>query len=161
MVLPTSASISRDHGCQGVAVRGIARQRLDMGDELAAFGVAKGGGDGDLDAELVRPVGLALADAFDFRRLQGIDFAPALLLFVHAPCRHEQLCEHRLEPAGALDLSGDVPESMAACCREIPARQGRLRSYPGVECRSGLSARNRAYRRQIDGGEGTSAAMRA
>jgi hypothetical protein len=128
MVLSTSASISRDHGCQGVTVRGIARQRPE--NEPAALGVANGGGDGGLDAELVRPVSLALANAFDFRRLQGIDFAPALALFVHAPCRHEQLCEHRLEPAGALDLSGDVAESMVACCREIPARQGRLRSYP-------------------------------
>src|SRR3981189_2486350 len=44
----------RDHGGQGVAVIGIARQRLDMGDELAALGAADGGGDGDLDAELVR-----------------------------------------------------------------------------------------------------------
>ena len=39
----------RDHGCQGVAVIGIARQRLRMSDELAAFGMADGGGDGDLD----------------------------------------------------------------------------------------------------------------
>ena len=30
----------RDHGCQRVAVIGIARQRLHMGDELAALGVA-------------------------------------------------------------------------------------------------------------------------
>jgi hypothetical protein len=69
MVLPTSASIC------GITVAGggrhrIARHRLDMGDELAALGVANGGGEGDLDAEFVRPLGLALADAFDFRRLQ-------------------------------------------------------------------------------------------
>ena len=35
----------RDHGFQGVSVVGIARQRLHMGDELAAFGVADSGGD--------------------------------------------------------------------------------------------------------------------
>ena len=55
----------RDHGCQGVTIIGIARQRLHVGDELAAPGVADGGSDGDLDAELVGPMGLALADAFD------------------------------------------------------------------------------------------------
>jgi hypothetical protein len=80
----------RDHSCQGVAVIGIARQRLRMGDELAAFGMADGGGDGDLDAELIRPVGLALIDAFDFRRVQGIDLgsALALLLLAHTPRQH-------------------------------------------------------------------------
>ena len=65
----------RDHGCQGVTF-----QRLDVGDELAALGVADGGGNADLDAELVRPVGFAFADAFDFRRVQGIDFGSALTL---------------------------------------------------------------------------------
>jgi hypothetical protein len=44
-----------------------------MSDELAALGVAERGGDGDLDAELVRPMGLAFADAFDFRRVQGVN----------------------------------------------------------------------------------------
>jgi hypothetical protein len=43
-----------------------------MGDELAALAVPEGGGDAHLDAELVRPMGFALADAFDFRRMQGI-----------------------------------------------------------------------------------------
>ena len=60
---------------------------------------------GDLDAELVRPVGLALADAFDFRGVQGIDLgsALALLLLAHAPRQHEQLCEgvgHAKQPGG-------------------------------------------------------------
>jgi hypothetical protein len=43
-----------------------------VGDELAALAVLERGGDADLDAELVRPMGLALADAFDFRRMQGM-----------------------------------------------------------------------------------------
>jgi hypothetical protein len=68
----------RDHGCQRVTVIRIARQRLHVGDELAAPGVADGGSDGDLDAELVGPMGVAFADAFDFRRVQGIDLGPFL-----------------------------------------------------------------------------------
>src|SRR5688572_10928609 len=61
----------RDHGGQRVTVIGIAGQRLHMSDELAAPGVADRGGDGDFDAELVRPMGLTLADALDLRRVQG------------------------------------------------------------------------------------------
>ena len=61
-----------------------------MGDELAALAVLEGGGNADLDAELVRPMGFAFADAFDFRRMQGIDLRPALtllLLAYAATCR--------------------------------------------------------------------------
>jgi hypothetical protein len=58
-----------DHGGQRMAVIGIAQQRLHMGDELTALGMGERGGDGDLDAELVRPVRLALADAFHLRRM--------------------------------------------------------------------------------------------
>ena len=73
------------------------------------------GGNTDLDAELVRPVGLALADTFDFRRVQGIDFGPALalLLLAHAPRQHERLGERRFEPAVALDLAVDVANDAA------------------------------------------------
>src|SRR6202011_39407 len=76
----------RDHGCQRMTVI-RAGQRLHMGDELAALGMADRGCDGDFDAELVRPMSLALADAFDFRRMQGIDLPAALmlLLLAHAP----------------------------------------------------------------------------
>lgn len=114
-MLPTSASISGITGCQGVTVIGIARQRLDMGDELAAPGVAEGGSHRDLDAELVRPVGPALADAFDFRGVQGIDLgsALALLLLAHAPRQHQQLGERRFESAVALDLAVDVANDAA------------------------------------------------
>jgi hypothetical protein len=105
----------RDHGCQGVTIIGIARQRLHMGNELATLGMADRGRDGDFDAELVRPMSLALADAFDFRRMQGIDLGPALalLLFAHAPCQQQQLCERRFEPAIALDLAADVADDAA------------------------------------------------
>src|SRR6266571_4603475 len=79
MVLPTSASMS-----------GIAGQRLHMSDELAALAMLEGGGNAHLDAELVRPMGLALADAFDFRRMQGIDLRPALMLLLLADAPRQQ-----------------------------------------------------------------------
>src|SRR5262249_7527327 len=43
-----------------------------MGHELAAFRAMSGRGDTDLYPELVWPMGLALADALDFRGVQGI-----------------------------------------------------------------------------------------
>src|ERR1700682_6245770 len=59
-------------------------------DGVLAFTWADRGCDGDFDAELVRPMSLALADAFDFRRVQGIDFRAALtfLLLADAPRPH-------------------------------------------------------------------------
>jgi hypothetical protein len=48
----------RDDASQGMAVIRIARQRLHMGDELAALAVLEGSGNADLDAELVRLVRL-------------------------------------------------------------------------------------------------------
>ena len=66
----------RDHGREGVAVVGVARHRLGVGDELAAFGAMERGGERDLDAEFIRPMGLALADALDLGRVQRIDLLP-------------------------------------------------------------------------------------
>ncbi len=80
----------RNHRCQRVAVIWIAGQRLHMGDELAALAVFEGGGNADLDAELVRPMSFAFADAFDFRRMQGIDLPPALMLFLFAHAARQQ-----------------------------------------------------------------------
>src|SRR5450759_4936557 len=77
----------RNDAGQRMPVIGIARQRLHMGDELAAFAVLEGGGHADLDAELVRLVRLALADALHFGRMQAVDLGPALsaLLNAYAP----------------------------------------------------------------------------
>ena len=100
----------RDHGGQRVTAIGFAGQRLHMGDELAALGVADRGGDGDFDAELVRPMGLTLANALYLRCVQGMDLRPTLtlLLLAHAP--RQQLCERRFEPAVTLDLAADVAD---------------------------------------------------
>lgn len=61
------AEIGADRGLDGgndggqrVAVIGIAGQRLDMGDELAAAAALQRGGDRDLDAELIGLVALPL-----------------------------------------------------------------------------------------------------
>ena len=45
-----------------------------------SLGAMQGRGERDLDAELIRPVRLALADAFGLGRVQGIDLPPALVL---------------------------------------------------------------------------------
>jgi hypothetical protein len=58
-----------------------------MGDELAALAVLEGGGNAYRDAEFVRPMGLAFADAFDFRPMQGIELRPALMLPLLAHAR--------------------------------------------------------------------------
>jgi len=86
-----------------------------MGDELAALAVLEGGGNAHLDAELVRPMGFAFADAFDLRRVQGVDLRPALtlLLLAHAPRQRQQLCERHFEPAVTLDLAADVADDAA------------------------------------------------
>jgi hypothetical protein len=60
-------------------------------------------------------MGLAFADAFDLRRVKGIDLRPALtlLLLAHAPRQRQQLCERRFEPAVTVDLAGDVADHAA------------------------------------------------
>ena len=65
----------------------------------------------EFDAELVRPMGLAFADAFYLRRVQGIGLRPALtLLLADAPRQRQQLCKCRFEPAVALDRAADVAD---------------------------------------------------
>jgi hypothetical protein len=54
----------------------IARQRLGMDGELAALAALEGGGDADLDAELVGLVRLALADAFSLGGVPAVDLGP-------------------------------------------------------------------------------------
>ncbi len=57
----------------------VAGQCGHVRDELAAGGMLDGSGDAHLDAELVGPMRLALADALDLGRMQRIDLAPALM----------------------------------------------------------------------------------
>jgi hypothetical protein len=63
----------RDDLCERVSIIKIAGQRLGMDGELAALAAFEGGGDADLDAELVGLVRLAFANAFDFGSVQAVD----------------------------------------------------------------------------------------
>lgn len=93
-----------------VAVIGIAGQRLHMGDELAAFGAMQRRGDRDFHAKLVGPVRVALADAFDLRRMERIDLFAALVLALaaHPPGERERQREELLQSRLALDLAYEV-----------------------------------------------------
>ncbi len=75
------------HLAQAVAVIGIAGERLGMEDELAALGSFVGGGERDLDAELVRFGGFSLTDAFGLRGVSGIELPTPLALFLAADLR--------------------------------------------------------------------------
>jgi hypothetical protein len=115
----------RDHGRQRVAVIRIARQRLGVGDELAAPGAMERGGERDLDAELVRPMRFALADAFDLGRVQRIDLLSALMLalLAHPAGEHERMGEGALQLSLALDLARDVandPAEIGSVCLQRP-----------------------------------------
>lgn len=105
----------RDHLGQRVTVVGIARQRLDMGDELATLAMLEGGSDADLDAELVRLMGFAVADALHFGGMQAVDLGAALsaLLRSYPPSEAEQVSEATLEPMVAVDLAGNVADDAA------------------------------------------------
>ena len=92
-----------------------------MGDELAAGGMPHGGGDAHLDAELVGPVCLALADALDLGRVQGIDLATALaaLLFQHAPGEIQRSHERLLQTFVPDDVPLDVADDAAKIDLEL------------------------------------------
>src|SRR6266702_7225436 len=124
----------RDHLGQRVAVIGIARQRLYMGDELAALAMLEGGGNADLDAELVRLVGLTLADALHFGGMQTVDLGAALpaLLRAHPLAKAEQVSEAALEPMVAVDLAGVVADDAAEIGLERAQRLVGALELPGM-----------------------------
>lgn len=109
-----------DRGERVPVVR-VARQRRDMGDELSAGGMLHRRGDAHLDAELVRLVRLALADAFDFRRVQRVHLVPALaaLLGQHATGEEKLAGEGLLQPLVAGDAPCDVADDPAEIGLEL------------------------------------------
>jgi hypothetical protein len=58
---------------QRVAVVREPRKGLDSKHELTAVGARIGDGDGRFDAKFIARARLALGDAFDLRRMQGVD----------------------------------------------------------------------------------------
>src|ERR671918_1072278 len=86
-----------------------------MGHELAAAGALERGRHRDLDAELVWAVRLALADALDLRRVQGIDLASALasVLRKHAMRQTQFSGEHLSQGLLVGGLAGNVADHPA------------------------------------------------
>src|SRR5258708_35618410 len=108
-----------------MGVIGIAGQRLHMGDELATLAVLERGGDADLDAELVRLGGLALANAFHFGSMQAVDLGAALpaLLLAHPPAKARHASAAGREPMVAVDVAGNIADATAQIGFErAPAR---------------------------------------
>ena len=111
----------RDDLRQGVAVIGIAGQRLGMDGELPALAALERGDDAHFDTELVRLVRLAFADAFDLGGVQAVDLGAALtaLLVAHSAGEVEQPGKLGLAPVIACDLAGDVADDAAKIGLEL------------------------------------------
>jgi hypothetical protein len=104
-----------DDGAEGVAVIGIAWQRLGVEHELAARCAGIGGDDRGLDAELVGRAHFALADALDLGSVEGIQLPPALALLLGADLvgARQRPFEGRFELWLAGDLAADVTDDAA------------------------------------------------
>jgi len=89
-----------------------------MSDELAALGMAEGGGSAQFDAELIGLVGFSFTDAFDLGGVQGIDFGSlarlrATPLEAHAVRQAQILGEGGLQLRLAVNLAPDVAHDPA------------------------------------------------
>lgn len=101
-----------DDGTQCVAIVGITRQRRGVQHELAAWGTAVGRHDRSFDAELQGRAGLALANEFALRSVEGVELPATLALLLRAdlsgPC--QRLLECRLELVSIDDLALDIAD---------------------------------------------------
>src|SRR5579883_2476262 len=104
-----------DHRSERMAVERVAVQRFGVEHELAAPGRRRGRGNRYLATELVGCVRLALADAFDFRCVEGIDLGAALpvILMPHFNGEIEEVGKAGLEGGFAVDLPADVADDAA------------------------------------------------
>ncbi len=123
---------------QRVAIVGIAWQRTHSNDE-AAF---SGGGDGDLGAELVALVRLALGDAIHGWFVQAVELPAVLRLLRQQPVhqRHQilQLCLQR--PLGHLvHLSFDVAQHAPGIALEPAQRLAHPLELPGMGIAANLN----------------------
>ena len=119
-------------GLQRMAVVGVARQRLGVGDELAALGMMERCGDADLDPKLIRAMRLALADAFDLRSVQRIDLRPPLVLalLAHSARQHQRHAEDFLQRRVALDPAQNVARHPSEVGAQHDDPQYSLRTEP-------------------------------
>lgn len=107
-----------EHVPQGVAVVRIAGQGLGVENELTALAPRVGGGDRDLDAELVRRPGLALADALGLRGMPGIELPAAHKTYAAARRASWPACPTGGSPSpGAGRMSERRCSSAAPWCR--------------------------------------------
>ena len=104
-----------DRGPQRVPIIRIARQCLGVQDELAAGRAGVGGGDRDLNAELIGRAGFALADALDLGGMEGIQLPAALALLLRADLEsaRKRPFECPLQGWLAGDLAADVADDAA------------------------------------------------
>jgi hypothetical protein len=104
-----------DDLAQGMPVVWVVRQRLGVQHELAARRAGVGGDDRNLDAELVGRTGLAFADAFGLRGMEGIQLPAALALLLGPDLggARQRQGKRRLDVLMAFDLAADVPDQPA------------------------------------------------
>ena len=81
--------------------------------ELTAGGMLDGSGDAHLDAELVGPMRLALADALDLGRMQRLDLAPALMPVLGQHTAGQAPGEDLLQSLARRDAPSDVADDPA------------------------------------------------
>src|SRR5262245_3539135 len=100
---------------QGVTVVRIDGHCARMQHEQATGSPAVVGDDGGLHSELVGRGGLAFADAFHLRGMEGIKLPAALALLLRADLRGsaKRECERLLQCWLALDLAADVSDDPA------------------------------------------------
>src|SRR5258705_1805816 len=125
---------------QGVTVVRVIGHRPGVQHEQATGSSAVVGDDGGLHAELVRRGGLAFADAFHLRGMEGIKLPAALALLLRAdlrgPAKREG--ERLLQCWLALDLAADVADDPA----QPAAQDAQLPLMPPELFGMGVAARH-------------------
>jgi hypothetical protein len=125
-----------DHRRQSVTVERVAVQRFGVQHKLAVFGLGGRGDHRDLAAELVRRSDLALANALELGRMQGIDLGAALpvILKTHPHRQGEQIGKAFLERLVARDLAParfSAAVMMSDMGGRMPTRQAGSSEIPG------------------------------
>ena len=123
-----------NHGLKRMAIVRPPRQGLGVDGELPALATVQRCRDGNLDAELIGFVGLALADAFHLGRVQGVNLGQevALLLRHHPLAQPQRAPEHILQRRIAFGLALNVADGAAKESLEFPKLAARPLELLGV-----------------------------